>query len=188
MLFKKKNSQINPGLIESLYDSHKDRLYWIAYNILKDRDASQDVVHETFERVIKNIHRLNMETPQKVAALLVVICKNAALDILRKQKGEDITPLDDKDATFSENTYNPEKLLISKEAYQTVMNIVDEMDDKYKSVILLTCGHGLSVETVAKLLGIPFETAKKRLYRARKHIKETVVRTEINHTPDKIPE
>ena len=186
MLFKKKNSQINPHFIESLYKTHRDRLYWIAYNILKDRDSSEDVVQETFERVMKNILRLNLETPQRVAALLTVICRNAALDVLRKRKGEEITPLYDNDINFSEDTYNPEKLLISKESYQSVMDIVDGLDEKYRSVILLASGHGLSVEMVAKLLDISFETAKKRLYRARKHIKEEVSRIETNQTLDKI--
>ncbi len=176
MLLKRKNHQVKPSLIEKLYDTHRDRLYWIAYEILKDSDSSQDAVQETFERFIKNIARLNIEDEGKIAALLTVICKNVSIDMYRKKKGEELTPLYDNDSSFSENTYNPEKLLISKESYNTVMSILESMDIKYKSVLLLSCGHGLSVETIAKLLGVPFETAKKRIFRARKFIKEEMAK------------
>ena len=76
MLLKKKNHQVKPDLIETLYYAHRVRLYWIAYEILKDGDSSQDAVQETFERFIKNIARLNIEDEGKTAALLTVICRN----------------------------------------------------------------------------------------------------------------
>lgn len=180
MLLKKKNHQVKPNLIETLYYAHRVRLYWIAYEILKDGDSSQDAVQETFERFIKNIARLNIEDEGKTAALLTVICRNVALDMYRKEKGEELTPLYDNDSSFSETTYNPENLLISKESYNAVMNILEGMDIKYKSVLLLSCGHELSVETIARLLGINFETAKKRLYRARKFIKEELAKMKAN--------
>lgn len=172
----KKNHQVKPKLIETLYYTHRVRLYWVAYEILKDSDSSQDAVQETFERFIKNIARLNIEDEVKTVALLNVICRNVAIDMYRKEKGEELTPLYDNDSTFSENTYNPEQLLISKESYDAVMSILDRMDIKYKSTLLLACGHELSVETIAKLLGINFETAKKRLFRARKYIKEELAK------------
>lgn len=176
MLLKKKNHQIKPTLIETLYHTHRVRLYWVAYEILKNGDSSQDAVQETFTRFIKNIARLNIEDEVKTAALLTVICRNVSIDMYRKEKGEELTPLYDNDSSFSETTYNPENLLISKESYNAVMSILEGMDIKYKSVLLLSCGHELSVETIAKLLGITFETAKKRLYRARKYIKEELAK------------
>jgi len=184
MLFKKKHGVIKPNLIEKLYNEHNDRLYWVAFKILNDKHLAEDVVQETFERLINNLHLLNPENPDKTAALLTVICKHLAIDVIRKQKNEQITELSEKDTTFSESTYNPEKLLISKESYETVLHIIDNMDIKYKSVLLLSCGHKLSVEAISNLLKIPFETAKKRLFRARKAVKEELIK--LKQTEDNI--
>ena len=57
-----------------------------------------------------------------------------------------------------------------------VEKIIEKQDIKYKSVLLLSTEHDLTLEDVSNLLEISFETAKKRLYRARIMVKQELAK------------
>ena len=45
-----------------LYERHYDKIYVVARNMLKDREAAKDVVMTVFEKVLKNLHKTDVQT------------------------------------------------------------------------------------------------------------------------------
>ena len=56
---------------------------------------------------------------------------------------------------------------------------VQELDEKYKSVVVLKYYTGLSYADIAKTLGIPEKTVKSRLFDARKILKDKLSKTDF---------
>lgn len=64
---------------------YKD-LYLLSYSYLKDKMLAEDVVSETFIKLIEKIHTVNTE--QNLNGYLHTIVINKSLDIIRKRKRE----------------------------------------------------------------------------------------------------
>lgn len=51
--------------VEELYCMYKKLMYKEAYAILSDAHLAEDAVHESFVRVIKNMHKLDLNNCQR---------------------------------------------------------------------------------------------------------------------------
>ena len=176
MLFKTKKDSKKSDLIETLYKEHRDRLYWVAYNILQDDQEAQDAVQMTFEKVVKSADKLNFDDETRVGGMLAAICRHSAIDIYRLRKKEDTSALPEKELELPADTYNPENIILSNEVIDHIQSSIRELDDKYKSVLLLYWGGNKKLEDVAAILDISYEAAKKRLLRGRNQVTDNVRR------------
>ena len=174
MLFTPKKDKKKSDLIEALYYKHRDELYWLAFGILKDDHEAQDAVQMTFEKVVKSMDKLDFSTPPRVRGMLREICRNSCIDICRLKKKEDTSALPEKELELPADTYNPENIILSNEVINDIQNSIQELDDKYRTVLLLYWGGNKNLEDVAQILGISYEAAKKRLYRGRIQVTDSV--------------
>ena len=71
--------------VERLYERYKRLLYKIAYNILKDKYLSEDAVHQTFIRIINNLHKIGEINCPQTQSFLVIMCRNVAIDIYNQR-------------------------------------------------------------------------------------------------------
>ena len=75
----------NSALGKLMQGTYKD-LFRLAYSYLKDKMLAEDVVSETYIKVIEKIHTIKNE--QNLNGYLRTITINKSLDILRKRKKE----------------------------------------------------------------------------------------------------
>ncbi|MEO4004840.1 MULTISPECIES: sigma-70 family RNA polymerase sigma factor [unclassified Flavobacterium] len=67
-----------------LYDSYAKSLYGIIYNLLKDREESEDILQETFVKIWKNLDTYD-ESKGRFFTWLLNIARNSAIDRLRSK-------------------------------------------------------------------------------------------------------
>ncbi|MGL5259319.1 MAG: RNA polymerase sigma factor [Lachnospiraceae bacterium] len=60
-------------------------MFYATNRILKNQDSAEDAVHNAFLRVINHLEKINENDCHKTRAFLVVILKNIAIDIYRKE-------------------------------------------------------------------------------------------------------
>ncbi len=72
------------NLISDLYTRYEQKMYYAALGILHNQHSAEDAVHEAFLRIINNLHKLYFENDKKTEALVVIIVKNVALNMLKK--------------------------------------------------------------------------------------------------------
>jgi DNA-directed RNA polymerase specialized sigma subunit, sigma24 homolog len=71
---------------EEIYNTYKKQMYYTANNILKDSHLAEDAVHNAFLRIINNLEKIQDINSHKTKGLIVIIVKNASIDIYRKNK------------------------------------------------------------------------------------------------------
>ncbi|PYL70218.1 MAG: sigma-70 family RNA polymerase sigma factor [Verrucomicrobia bacterium] len=137
-----------------------------AVRITGDRERARDVVQETFVKFQRN-GALNRE--DEPATWLFTVCRNAALNVCRKERR--ITYLDDEliEARESEQPM-PFDQLEQKEATGFLLRIVATLPPRQQEVIQLKFQNDLSYQQIAKIMkttannvGVLLHTALKTL-------------------------
>ncbi|SDO81134.1 RNA polymerase sigma-70 factor, ECF subfamily [Paenibacillus sp. yr247] len=135
-------SQGDSKAFSRLLELYKDKIYRLAYRMLHNKSDSEDVVQETFLRAYLHSHRF--DATKNFSSWIFSIGKNVAIDFLRKKKIElsmdtnphpfqDALPFYDK-LTSHEKT--PELQLIQQETAAQVEQMIRDLPDKYKTLIV----------------------------------------------------
>lgn len=163
--------------IEELYYKYRNLMYKVSYDILQDKNMAEDAISEAFERILKNLHKIDEINCTKTRNFMVIICRNVSINMYNKRKKVSECELNDK---IKNNNYeDPADIVVSKENIERMAKAISSMDNKYKDVFLLKHAHGMAVVEISKMLGITQDTVRKRLQRARKKIIENIEKEEI---------
>ena len=77
-----------------LYEAHEKRLYAVALKILGDPTRAEDAAQQTWLQALRNRVRINTLDWDAAAKHLAVAAKNAALDMLKKERRNTTMPED----------------------------------------------------------------------------------------------
>ncbi|GFZ77387.1 ECF RNA polymerase sigma factor SigW [Paenibacillus marchantiophytorum] len=170
-------SQGDSKAFNRLLELYKDKIYRLAYRMLRNKSDSEDVVQETFLRAYLHSHRF--DTTKNFSSWIFSIGKNVTIDVLRKKKSElsmDTNPNPFQDSlpfyeklTSQEKT--PELQLIELETAAQVERMIQDLPDKYKNLIVYKYYLDMSLEDISKEVNLPVSTIKTRLFRGRNYIK-----------------
>ena len=158
--------KIASGKIEALPVIHKHlerQIFAVAYSVLHDFSLSDDVVQDTYIKIIEKARSYKPGTSAK--AWILTIARNTALDIRKHRKFESADESISDDATdrFDENS-----VILSMQ----VKSALDTLSDDDRQIITLKVYAGLKHEEIAAMMGITTEAAKKKYQRAAARIKE----------------
>lgn len=143
---------------------------------LADRE---DLCQEIF---IKVYHHLNgFEFRSRLSTWIGTIACNACINFLQKKRNVPVGDLFRGSETVLENLSNdlppnPEDLLIKKQEASFLTTAIEQLPGVQKTVLLLFHHDDLSLEEIAQILGIPVNTVKSHLFRARKSLKSILSR------------
>lgn len=157
-------SQVQDGDIfafEILVKRYQQKLFLFVWRYIKDDQASQDVVQESFISFYKNIG--NVDTKRKVSSYVYSIARNAAISYLRSKHIQ--VPLDAIEEHESET--NTEEEFIRSEDKEELHRYMDRLDQKYKQVLSLYYFEELSYQEMSTKLHIPINTVRTHLKRAK---------------------
>jgi RNA polymerase sigma-70 factor, ECF subfamily len=141
---------------------HIDRLYRAAWALCGDRDQAEDLVQETYARVLSRRRLLRRDDD---LGYLLTALRNTFYHQLRKEKrqlrGEEVSA--ESDPVDQSGHMRPERELEAREVYRAIA----QLDDDSRAVIIAVDVTGLSYEEAAKALDVPVGTLRSRLFRAR---------------------
>ncbi|NOU63439.1 MULTISPECIES: sigma-70 family RNA polymerase sigma factor [Paenibacillus] len=170
-------SQGDAKAFNRLLELYKDRIYRLAFRMLRNKSDSEDVVQETFLRAHLNSHRF--DATKNFSSWIFSIGKNVTIDLMRKKKKElsmdtsgfpsqDERPLIEKLVSHEKT---PELQLIEQETYSQVEQMIQDLPDKYKDLIVYKYYLDMSLEDISREVNLPVSTIKTRLFRGRNYIK-----------------
>ena len=154
-----------------IYDKYRFTMLHVAMGILEDQSMGEDAVHNAFLKVIKHLDKLEDVSCQKTKSWLVIIVKNCAIDLLRKEKSLRKEPFENEEFKMESLQPSPIEQLISKDGYNLLLESMANLDEIYKTVFELKYVHGYSINSIASMLDISYDTASQRLWRARKQLR-----------------
>lgn len=163
-----KNEEGDKSLYYILFQAYGSTIYKIAYSYVKNEHDAKDIVQDTFVKAIDNIHTLRDKS--KFETWLCKIAINLSKSKLENNKKLYFIDSNDKyEYLTSKNNENyfTEDVIITQELNSIIYDQINQLDEKYKSIIYLYYYIGLSYEEISCDLDINIGTVRSRLYRAK---------------------
>lgn len=158
------------------FDEYGDALFRHAFLRISDREKAIDVVHDTFTKVwtyVRNGHEVDQFRPflYKVLNNLIIDSyrktKEASLDALMAIEGID-------EGTFDELSESTVESLAATIDGKKAFEMVQEIPDTYREVIVLTFVDGLGPKEISALLEESENVVSVRLHRGLKILRQMI--------------
>jgi RNA polymerase sigma factor (sigma-70 family) len=170
---------------EMLYQRHETALWRFIVRSLRQAEAADDVMQDTWITVTQQAVRYvaNAEKESQTAQFrtwLFTLARSRIVDFLRQKKPEISTEdFSDSQSDWLDNQaadsgFEPQKQMQSHQQASALLQALQELPDVQREAFLLQAEGGLSVEEIAATCQISFETAKSRLRYARSKLKSTL--------------
>jgi RNA polymerase sigma-70 factor (ECF subfamily) len=154
----------DPGAFEVFYDRHGGVAFSLAYRIVGERGAAEDVVQEAFISIWRSGARYD-QARGSVRSWMLGIVRNRGIDFLRSKAGR-APKLDfDDDAVLEHRPADEltDTEALRRETAREVRGVLDELPGDQSKVIQLAYFGGFSHSEIASMLGVPLGTVKGRM-------------------------
>ena len=154
----------------------KNELYRLALRITLNSAEAEDVVQETMIKVWNR--REQWDDIESIEAFCLTICRNQALDRLKRLDNQNATLGDEHDRADHSYEADPEEQTIQRDRLRLVRQLMDQLPEKQRSCMQLRDVEGKAYKEIAELLGISEQQVKVNIFRARQTIKQKYIETE----------
>jgi RNA polymerase sigma factor (sigma-70 family) len=153
----------------------KDKLYRFALNIVGDSMDAEDILQELMIKIWRRIEQF--ETLDNKEAWCMTVTRNLAIDKTRSRKAtmHDIADYQH----LSDNSTTPDKQLENDERFGNIMKLVNQLPEKQRQIVHLRDVEGYTYQEIADMMETNLDFVKISLHRARKSLKEQLLRQNI---------
>ncbi|MBI3829488.1 MAG: sigma-70 family RNA polymerase sigma factor [Planctomycetes bacterium] len=169
---------------EALFAKHRQRLFAVAWRLMRDEDAALDVVQEAFVRAYQNLGDLRGEA--RFYPWLRRIAVNLAIDRLRHIKRGTEVGFDEAQFGRGEEAdesrvartndraerESPSRRAELSEFGRDLQGALEKLSEAHRAVFMLHAAEGMSYREIADALGCNIGTVMSRLFYARKKLQE----------------
>lgn len=167
--------------IRLIIKQHNQRLYRIARGIVRNDSDAEDVLQEAYVRAFAGLDGFRGEA--RLSTWLARIVINEALGFIRRRRPAiDISLISSNSTLYAQiipfpdanRVRDPETTMVQNEIRVLLERAIDKLPSAFREVLIARLVEGMSVAETAELFGIPSQTVKTRLFRAR-----ALLRTEM---------
>jgi RNA polymerase sigma-70 factor, ECF subfamily len=142
---------------------HVTRLYRLAVGLCGSRTLAEDLVQETYARVLARPRLVRGDEFSYLARAL----RNVLINHVRAEKRRSEVPAPEhQDLPDVRPTTDPQAAALTRELYRTIA----ELPENHRHVVAAVDLAGMTYAEAGNLLGVPTGTVMSRLYRARERI------------------
>jgi RNA polymerase sigma-70 factor, ECF subfamily len=156
------------GLMEAfaaLYERYKRSIFSFCLKITADRSLAEDATHDTFIKMLENIHTLNNVSVFR--SWLYTIARNQVYTLLHKQKSNG--NLTDELVWSGEQ---PDAAAESLEEREMIALCLSTLKPEYREILTLREFEQLTYAEIANITGDSESSVKSRLFKARRALAE----------------
>jgi RNA polymerase sigma-70 factor (ECF subfamily) len=161
---------VTPELQSTDLGDHLDRLYRAAWALCGSREDAEDLVQETYTRVLSK--RRTIGSSADTLPYLLAVLRNTYISSLRRRDRRPRTaPLEESEERLAAPAAaNPLSVLAAREVFEAIAALPEDQRDALASVDVA----GLSYQEAADALEVPVGTIMSRLYRGRNRVAQAV--------------
>ncbi len=180
----------NEEAFEELVERHKSRVFTSIYLIVKDKYLAEDIMQETFIKAVNTIKRGKYNEEGKYLPWIMRIAHNLSVDHFRKSKRFPVVVMEDgsrvlNSLEFAEVPF--ETTQIQQELHSKIRDLVQQLPDSQKQVLIMRHYMGLSFHEIAENTDVSINTALGRMRYAlinlRKQMKKYKIAYDQNFYP-----
>lgn len=166
-----------------IFEKYKDKVYFLAVSVVKERALALDVTQNTFIKVFRSLKHFNRRS--RFSTWIFRIAYNQALDQYRKRRrwGE----VEFSDALGSKISHASKEeifqCIAKKELGDKIRAAVEQLPLKLRTAVVLKYVEGLTYSETCSILGCARGVLQKRLAQAGKKLRE-ILKAEISELQD----
>lgn len=163
---------------ELLVERYRQRVWRLAYNVLRDSEEAWDVAQEAFIRAWQALGSFRGQSA--FYTWLFRITMNLATDRARQRTsrgralGAERVPEEDWDRVMVDTEATPDDMAVRGEERERIQAALATLPEHHRTIIMLSDLEELSYREIAEVLDIPMGTVMSRLHNARKRLREAL--------------
>ncbi len=160
---------------EPLVEKYRQRVWRLAYQVLRDREEAWDCAQEAFVRAYSSLSSFRGQSA--FYTWLFRITVNVATDRHRSRGartralGGDPIPEEEWERTAIDTERGPDEAAVQAEQRERIRAALDSLPVKARTIIMLSNVEGLTYKEIAEVLNCPIGTVMSRLHNARKRLR-----------------
>ncbi len=150
--------------INKLYIQLKRPIFVLALSMLNDYHAAEDILQETFIKVIGNPN--GYKSGSNAKAWILTITRNLCLNYIKKNKREELR---DEFVLCDNNSFTEDI-----ESSMEFLRMLEPLEEQEKEIIALRLAASLSYKQIAEILDISIFNARSKYSRGIKKLRKIV--------------
>lgn len=177
----------NEAAFNLLVDRYQSKVFTTIFLIVKDQDVAEDLLQDVFVKVLHTFNSDKYNEEGKFQPWVMRIAHNMAIDYFRKAKRYPTILLEDgsnllNSLSFAEDSSEEQR--IKEETLAWVRNLIDELPEAQREVVIMRHYLDMSFQEIAEQTGVSINTALGRMRYALNHIRKKM--KQVNSAYDKI--
>lgn len=167
---------------DELITLHRQRVFAIAFQILRNEDDAMDVAQETFIKAWRSLAKFDGGHP--LGTWLRRIATNGAIDVVRRRQAHPQCEIDDRDLAVDPASRTTPARPAAPGAAMDLRDLRCRLDralaalsPDHRAVVILREVEELSYEEIAGRIGCSVGTVMSRLFYARRHLQSQLKAT-----------
>lgn len=180
----------NEEAFEQLIGRHKSKIYTTVYLIVKDNYIAEDLLQETFIKVINTIKGGRYNEEGKFLPWILRIAHNLAIDHFRKEKRYPTIIMEDGNSVFNTLKFSEESvesLQIQKDTHARLRTLIQELPEAQKEVLIMRHYMEMSFQEIADSTGVSINTALGRMRYALINLRKKMLNSNIAYDQNIYP-
>ncbi|MBP5452685.1 MAG: RNA polymerase sigma factor [Treponema sp.] len=167
---KKETGEIHcddPDDFRKLYDATMQALFKVAYRVVNDEEAAEDLVHDSYIKA--NEKKLVFPSLDDAKSWLIRVVKNASLNYA-KRKTREAKAYHKALYEGRQQMESGEVDLLKSETVDKVKAALELLPEKMREVLVLREYGDMNYKEIGEMLGITEGNVKVRVFRAREQL------------------
>jgi RNA polymerase sigma-70 factor (ECF subfamily) len=163
---------------EPLVEKYRQRVYRLAYNVLRNSEDAMDVAQEAFIKAYQALPAFRGQSA--FYTWLFRIAMNLAHDKARQRGaqgrafGTERVTEEEWERTMPDPGEEPDAAAARAEDRARITRALEALPEHHRAIIMLSDLEGLSYREIADVLNIPMGTVMSRLHNARKRLRSSL--------------
>jgi RNA polymerase sigma-70 factor, ECF subfamily len=156
----------NSEAFATLVERYDRAVYHLAYRTLRDSEEARDATQEAFFKAFRSLRTFRPEA--KFSTWIFSIVYHASCDRLNRRKRYSSDEFPER----ADPGPGPESQAIAADDAARLRAAIEQLPEKYRTVITLYHLQGRQYEEIAQVLDLPLGTVKTHLFRAKEQLRK----------------
>ena len=160
-----------------LVEKHQKSVHALVWQKIGDFHYAEEITQDTFLRAYQKLSTLR--NPSQFPGWLYAIANRLCLNWLRKQKSakrlqslEDTPVAEMAKSDYARYVSEQRETEATEHRFEIVKKLLEKLPESERTMVTLHYLGEMTMKEISRSLGVPVETVKVRLYRARKRLRE----------------
>lgn len=150
---------------EELYRLTAQKIWFYIYRLCGDREKTEDIMMETYLEIWRSAK--NFEGRSRALVWMYSIARHLTFKTLRRERRHEEVEYEE-----TAGDQNPVEESLERERFSLLARALKRLPLPHREVLDLVFFHGLRYEEVARILDIPVNTVKTRVFHAKKKLRK----------------